>query len=605
MIKTLAKSIREYKKASILTPTMVSLEVILEVLIPFITADLITYMQTNGENMELSRIAIYGVILVVMAMASLLTGMLSGKFCATASTGFAKNLRHDMYYRIQQFSFENIDKFSTSSLITRMTTDVTNVQMAYMMIIRIAIRTPLMLVYCLVMTFVVNVYIAVIYLVMAPLMGLALMLIAFKVKPIFTKVFKKYDAMNESVQENVRAARVVKAYVREDYEKEKFGKKADDIKKDFMRAEKILALNSPIMQFAIYAFMLVIAILGALLVVNSHNGTVNTTFGTLEVGDISSLISYAFMMLQSLMMIAMIAVMVSMAVTSAQRITEVLNEESTLHDPENPVHEVKDGSVRFDNVSFSYVNDPEKLSLFDIDLTIPSGSTVGILGSTGSSKSTLVQLIPRLYDATLGNVYVGGRNVKEYDLDSLRNSVAMVLQKNTLFSGTIKENMRWGDLNATDEEIEAACKQAQADSFIRTFPKKYDTYIEQGGTNVSGGQRQRLCIARALLKKPKIIIFDDSTSAVDTKTDALIRKELKENIPGTTKIFIAQRISSVQDADMIIVMNGGKIAAIGKHDELMQQSSLYREIYEAQVGGKEEEETPLTKTNGKEGRDDE
>ena len=415
MIKTLAKSIREYKKASILTPTMVSLEVILEVLIPFITADLITYMQTNGENMELSRIAVYGVILVVMAMASLLTGMLSGKFCATASTGFAKNLRHDMYYRIQQFSFENIDKFSTSSLITRMTTDVTNVQMAYMMIIRIAIRTPLMLVCCLVMTFVVNVYIAVIYLVMAPLMGLALMLIAFKVKPIFTKVFKKYDAMNESVQENVRAARVVKAYVREDYEKEKFGKKADDIKKDFMRAEKILALNSPIMQFAIYAFMLVIAILGALLVVNSHNGTVNTTFGTLEVGDISSLISYAFMMLQSLMMIAMIAVMVSMAVTSAQRITEVLNEESTLHDPENPVHEVKDGSVRFDNVSFSYVNDPEKLSLFDIDLTIPSGSTVGILGSTGSSKSTLVQLIPRLYDATLGNVYVGGRNVKEYD----------------------------------------------------------------------------------------------------------------------------------------------------------------------------------------------
>ena len=605
MIKTLAKSIREYKKASILTPTMVSLEVILEVLIPFITADLITYMQTNGENMELSRIAIYGVILVVMAMVSLLTGMLSGKFCATASTGFAKNLRHDMYYRIQQFSFENIDKFSTSSLITRMTTDVTNVQMAYMMIIRIAIRTPLMLVCCLVMTFVVNVYIAVIYLVMAPLMGLALMLIAFKVKPIFTKVFKKYDAMNESVQENVRAARVVKAYVREDYEKEKFGKKADDIKKDFMRAEKILALNSPIMQFAIYAFMLVIAILGALLVVNSHNGTVNTTFGTLEVGDISSLISYAFMMLQSLMMIAMIAVMVSMAVTSAQRITEVLNEESTLHDPENPVHEVKDGSVRFDNVSFSYVNDPEKLSLFDIDLTIPSGSTVGILGSTGSSKSTLVQLIPRLYDATLGNVYVGGRNVKEYDLDSLRNSVAMVLQKNTLFSGTIKENMRWGDLNATDEEIEAACKQAQADSFIQTFPKKYDTYIEQGGTNVSGGQRQRLCIARALLKKPKIIIFDDSTSAVDTKTDALIRKELKENIPGTTKIFIAQRISSVQDADMIIVMNGGKIAAIGKHDELMRQSSLYREIYEAQVGGKEEEETPLTKTNGKEGRDDE
>ena len=595
MIKTFAKSIREYKKASILTPTMVSLEVILEVLIPFITASLITYMQTEAENMELSTIIIYGVILVVMAMASLVSGMLSGKFCATASTGFAKNLRHDMYYRIQQYSFENIDNFSTSSLITRMTTDVTNVQMAYMMIIRIAIRTPLMLICCLAMTFVVNVYIAIIYLVMAPIMGVLLMIIAFKVKPIFTKVFKKYDAMNEGVQENVRGARVVKAYVREDYEKQKFSAKADDIKKDFIRAEKILALNTPVMQFFIYAFMLVVAILGAMLVVNSHNGTVNTTFGTLELGDISSLISYAFMMLQSLMMLAMIAVMVSMAVTSAQRIKKVLDEESTLHNPENPVYEVKDGSINFDNVSFSYVNDPDKLSLFDINLEIPTGSTVGILGSTGSSKSTLVQLIPRLYDTTLGNVYVGGKNVKEYDLDTLRNSVAMVLQKNTLFSGTIKENMRWGNLNATDEEIEEACKQAQADSFIQTFTNKYDTYIEQGGTNVSGGQRQRLCIARALLKKPKIIIFDDSTSAVDTKTDALIRKELKENIPGTTKIFIAQRITSVQDADIIIVMNGGKIAAKGTHEELMETSPLYREIYEAQVGGTAAENTIVAK----------
>ena len=590
MIKTLAKSIREYKTASILTPTMVSLEVLLEVLIPFVTADLITYMQENGGSMDITKIVIYGVILVVMAMASLLTGMLSGKFCATASTGFAKNLRHDMYYRIQQYSFENIDKFSTSSLITRMTTDVTNVQMAYMMIIRIAVRTPLMLVCCIVMTFFVNVYMALIYMVIAPLVGVALFLIAFKVKPIFTKVFKKYDALNEDVQENVRAARVVKAYVREDYEKEKFGKKADNIKGDFTRAEKILALNSPVMQFSIYACMLFVAILGSLLVVNSDNGNVQTTFGALQVGDISSLISYAFMMLQSLMMIAMIAVMVSMAVTSAQRITEVLNEESTLHDPESPTTEVKDGSIRFDKVSFSYVGDKEKLSLFDIDLDIPSGATVGILGGTGSSKSTLVQLIPRLYDATLGGVYVGGRNVKEYDLDTLRNNVAMVLQKNTLFSGTIKENMRWGDLNATDEEIEEACKNAQADSFIQTFPKKYDTYIEQGGTNVSGGQRQRLCIARALLKKPKIIIFDDSTSAVDTKTDALIRKALKENIPGTTKIFIAQRISSVQDADMIIVLEGGKIAAKGTHDELMKNSALYREIYEAQTHGSKEEE---------------
>ena len=569
---------------------MVSLEVLLEVLIPFVTADLITYMQENGGSMDITKIVIYGVILVVMAMASLLTGMLSGKFCATASTGFAKNLRHDMYYRIQQYSFENIDKFSTSSLITRMTTDVTNVQMAYMMIIRIAVRTPLMLVCCIVMTFFVNVYMALIYMVIAPLVGVALFLIAFKVKPIFTKVFKKYDALNEDVQENVRAARVVKAYVREDYEKEKFGKKADNIKGDFTRAEKILALNSPVMQFSIYACMLFVAILGSLLVVNSDNGNVQTTFGALQVGDISSLISYAFMMLQSLMMIAMIAVMVSMAVTSAQRITEVLNEESTLHDPESPATEVKDGSIRFDKVSFSYVGDKEKLSLFDIDLDIPSGATVGILGGTGSSKSTLVQLIPRLYDATLGGVYVGGRNVKEYDLDTLRNSVAMVLQKNTLFSGTIKENMRWGDLNATDEEIEEACKNAQADSFIQTFPKKYDTYIEQGGTNVSGGQRQRLCIARALLKKPKIIIFDDSTSAVDTKTDALIRKALKENIPGTTKIFIAQRISSVQDADMIIVLEGGKIVAKGTHDELMKNSALYREIYEAQTHGSKEEE---------------
>lgn len=410
--------------------------------------------------------------------------------------------------------------------------------------------------------------------------------------------------MNESVQENVRAARVVKAYVREDYEKEKFAKKADDIKKDFTRAEKILALNSPLMQLAIYTFMLVIAILGALLVVNSSNGTVSTTFGTLEVGDISSLISYAFMMLQSLMMLAMIAVMVSMAVTSAQRIKEVLDEESTLHNPENPEYEVKDGSIRFEDVSFSYVNDPEKLSLFNVDIDIPSGSTVGILGSTGSSKSTLVQLIPRLYDTTLGNVYVGGKNVKNYDLDTLRNSVAMVLQKNTLFSGTIKENMRWGNLDATDEEIEEACRQAQADSFIQGFPKKYDTYIEQGGTNVSGGQRQRLCIARALLKKPKIIIFDDSTSAVDTKTDALIRKELKENIPGTTKIFIAQRISSVQDADMIIVMNGGKIAAMGTHEQLMEQSRLYREIYEAQVGGTAAEDSAKDSKTTAQGGDD-
>ena len=590
MIKTLAKSIREYKTVSILTPTMVSLEVLLEVFIPFITSDLITYMQKSGGQMELSRIAIYGVVLVVMAMASLLTGMLSGKFCATASTGFAKNLRRDMYYRVQQYSFGNIDKFSTSSLITRMTTDVTNVQMAYMLIIRIAVRTPLMLICCIVMTFFVNVYMALIYLIVAPIVGLTLFLIAFKVKPIFTKVFKKYDAMNESVQENVRAARVVKAYVREDYEKEKFATKADNIKGDFTRAEKILALNSPVMQFAVYACMLLVAILGSLLVVNSQNGAVDTTFGKLEVGDISSLISYAFMMLQSLMMIAMIAVMVSMAATSAQRIKEVLDEESTLHNPENPVTEVKDGSISFKDVSFSYVNDPEKLSLFDVDLEIPSGATVGILGGTGSSKTTLVQLIPRLYDTTLGSVFVGGRNVKEYDLDTLRNNVAMVLQKNTLFSGTIKENMRWGDLNATDEEIEEACRQAQADSFIQTFPNKYDTYIEQGGTNVSGGQRQRLCIARALLKKPKIIIFDDSTSAVDTKTDALIRKALKENIPGTTKIFIAQRISSVQDADIIIVLDGGKIAAKGTHDELMATSSLYREIYEAQTRGRQEEE---------------
>lgn len=592
MVKTLAKSIREYKKTSILTPLTVSLEVILEVLIPYIMASMINYMQS--DNMQIWTVVGYGAVLLAMAMFSLFFGMLSGKFCATASTGFAKNLRHDMFYRIQTFSFANIDKFSTSSLVTRMTTDVTNVQMAYMMIIRIAVRTPLMLVFSMIMSFFINVYMALTYLVVIPIVGICLFVIAFKVKPIFTKVFKKYDAMNMSVQENVRAARVVKAYVREDYEKQKFATATDNIKKDFIKAETILALATPTMQFSIYICLILVSLLGTVMVVGSLDGTVATNwYGTLSTGQISSLISYAFMMLQSLMMIAMVAVMISMSVTSGQRIAEVLTEESTLHNPPEAIKEVKDGSIVFDNVSFSYVNDKAKLSLSDVNISIPSGCTVGILGGTGSSKSTLVQLIPRLYDATVGTVYVGGVDVRKYDLDALRNNVAMVLQKNTLFSGTIKENMRWGDPDATDEEIRQACIYAEADSFIQTFPAKYDTYIEQGGTNVSGGQRQRLCIARALLKKPKIIIFDDSTSAVDTKTDAMIRKALKENIPGTTKIIIAQRIASVQDADMIIVLDGGKIVDMGKHEELMAKAGMYREIYYAQ------------NKKGKEGKDNE
>lgn len=589
MIKTLAKSIRNYKRASIITPITVSIEVILEVLIPFVMSDLINYMEKTNP-MKITTVVIYGAILIGMASISLIMGILSGKYCATASAGFAKNLRQDMFYKIQSFSFANIDKFSTSSLVTRMTTDVTNVQMSYMMIIRIAVRTPLMLVFSLVMSFFVNVYLALIFLVAIPIVGLTLAFIGLKVRPIFIKVFKKYDRLNESVQENVRGARVVKAYVREDYEQKKFVAASDDIKDDFTRAEKLLAICSPVMQFSIYIIMILVAVLGGIVTVKSLGGIDGTYwFGSMDTGKLMNLISYAFMILQSLMMLAMVLVIISMSVTSGNRIAEVLNEESSLHNPDNAITEVKDGSISFNDVSFSYKDESGKYCLTDIRLDIPSGSTIGILGGTGSSKTTLVQLIPRLYDVSKGSVEVGGIDVRKYDLDALRNSVAMVLQKNTLFSGTIIENMRWGNPDATLEEIKNACVQAQAAPFIESFPDGYDTYIEQGGANVSGGQKQRLCIARALLKNPKIIIFDDSTSAVDTKTDAQIRKALSDNIPGTTKIIIAQRISSVQDADKIIVMQGGGIAEMGSHDELMSKGGIYKEIYDAQINGKEDD----------------
>lgn len=589
MIKTLAKSIRNYKRASIITPITVSIEVILEVLIPFVMADLINYMEKTNP-MKITTVVIYGAILIGMASISLVMGILSGKYCATASAGFAKNLRQDMFYKIQGFSFANIDKFSTSSLVTRMTTDVTNVQMSYMMIIRIAVRTPLMLVFSLIMSFFVNVYLALIFLVAIPIVGLTLALIGLKVRPIFIKVFKKYDKLNESVQENVRGARVVKAYVREDYEQKKFVAASDDIKDDFTRAEKLLAICSPVMQFSIYIIMILVAVLGGIITVKSLGGIDGTYwFGSMDTGKLMNLISYAFMILQSLMMLAIVLVIISMSVTSGNRIAEVLNEQSSLHNPDNAITEVKDGSISFNDVSFSYKDESGKYCLTDIRLHIPSGSTIGILGGTGSSKTTLVQLIPRLYDASKGSVEVGGIDVRKYDLDALRNSVAMVLQKNTLFSGTITENMRWGNPDATLEEIKDACVQAQAAPFIESFPDGYDTYIEQGGTNVSGGQKQRLCIARALLKNPKIIIFDDSTSAVDTKTDAQIRKALTDNIPGTTKIIIAQRVSSVQDADKIIVMQGGGIAEMGSHAELMSKGGIYKEIYDAQINGKEDD----------------
>ena len=572
MIKELAKCIREYKKASILTPIFVSLEVVMECIIPFIIAQLVNRIK---DGCEFHTILSYGAVLILMALMSLAFGALSASYCATASCGFARNLRRDLFYKLQTYSFTNIDRFSTSSLITRLTTDTANVQMAYMMIIRIAIRCPLMLVFSFTMAFIMGGKMAWIFFFTIPVLGIALFLVIKMAMPVFKKVFKKYDRLNNSIQENIKGMRVVKSYVREEYEKEKFGSAAEDICKDFTKAERILAFNNPIMQFCTYATMIFVLTYGSYTVITSRGLD-------LDVGQMSALLTYNFQILMSLMMISMIFVMITMASESAARIVEVLKEESTIHNPENPVFDVKDGSVEFENVNFKYSDKAEKMALSNVNLHIKSGETIGIIGGTGSSKSSLIQLISRLYDVTEGVVRVGGRDVREYDLKTLRNQVSVVLQKNILFSGSIKDNLHWGNKDATDEELVEACKLAQADEFIRQFPNGYDTHIEQGGTNVSGGQKQRLCIARALLKKPKIIILDDSTSAVDTKTDALIRKAFKEFIPETTKIIIAQRTSSVEDADRIIVMDKGTVNAIGTHEELLKNNEIYKEVYTSQ-----------------------
>ena len=580
MIRELAKSIREYKKASIMTPIWVALEVVLECIIPFIMAMLVNQIKAGcGMNVIFQ----YGAILVVMALLSLFLGTMSGFSCAEASCGLAKNLRKDMFYSIQKYSFENIDKFLVSSLVTRMTTDVMNVQLAYMMIIRVAVRAPLMLIFAFTMAFIMGGKMAWIFFLTIPFLGTGLVLVIRSAMPLFKKVFKKYDNLNSSIQENIKAMRVVKSFVREDYEEKKFGAAAEDVCADFTRAERILAFNGPMMQFCIYGVMVFVLSFGSY--------TIITTRGlALDVGQLSSLLTYNFMMLNSLMMLSMVFVMITMADESAKRIVEVLTEKSTLENPENPVYEVADGSIVFDHVNFKYSKKAERMALSNINLEIKSGETIGIIGGTGSSKSSLIQLISRLYDVTEGSVKVGGVDVRQYDLDSLRNQVAVVLQKNILFSGTIKDNLRWGDKNATDEEMVEACKMACADEFVSQFPQGYDTWIEQGGANVSGGQKQRLCIARALLKKPKILILDDSTSAVDTKTDASIRKAFREYIPETTKIIIAQRTASVEDADRIIVMEGGTINDVGTHQELLARNKIYSEIYTSQnkAGDKDE-----------------
>ena len=572
IVKTLSRSIREYKKTSILTPLLVTVEVVLECAIPFVIANLVNQMQA-GCSMDV--IVRYGAVLLVMAVISLIFGGAAGATCANASAGFARNLRKDMFYKIQDYSFENIDKFSVSSLVTRLTTDISNVQLAYMMIIRVAVRCPLMLVFSFAMGFIMGGRLAMIFLFTIPLLLIGLLLVIRAATPLFRRVFRKYDALNDSVQENVQAMRVVKSYVREDYEKKKFAAAAENVQRDFTKAERIMALNGPMMQFCVYA--------GMVFVMSYGSYTVITTMGLdLNVGQMSSMLTYSFQILMSLMMLSMVFTMITMSQESAERIVEVLSEESTLTSPAGALTEVRDGSVDFDHVSFKYSKKAERNALSDIDLHIKSGEVIGILGGTGSSKSSLIQLIPRLYDVTEGSVKVGGVDVRKYDLETLRNQVAVVLQKNVLFSGTIKDNLRWGNPNATDAEMEEACRLAQADEFIQQFPQKYDTWIEQGGSNVSGGQKQRLCIARALLKKPRILILDDSTSAVDTRTDALIRQGFREFIPETTKIIIAQRVASVQDADRIIMMEGGRIAAIGTHEELMQSNDVYRELYNTQ-----------------------
>lgn len=579
MVKTLLRSVREYKSSSLLAPVFIMAEVIVECIIPFITAKLVNNIQSGCD---MNTIVKYGLLLVLMAVISLVCGALAGHFAAVASCGFAKNLRHDLYESVQKYSFSNIDKFSTSGLVTRLTTDVANVQMSYMMIIRTAIRCPFMVIFACVMAVMISPKMSVAFAIIIPFLAVGLLLITTKAHPIFKTVFKKYDNLNNSVQENVSGMRVVKAYVREDFEVNKFEAASDDVCRGFTKAEKLLALNNPLMQFCFNFNMIMICLFGSMLVVNS--GAIELT-----IGEMSSLLTYGAQILMSLMMVSMIIVVISMSMASANRIAEVLNEQSSITNPEHAVTEVRDGSVMFSGVNFRYSGDSKKNSLSDIDLFISSGETVGIIGGTGSGKTSLVQLISRLYDVSEGSVKVGGVDVRDYDINTLREQVSVVLQKNVLFSGTIKENLRWGDENATDEDIVRVCRLACADEFVEAFPDKYDTYIEQGGTNVSGGQKQRLCIARALLKKPKILILDDSTSAVDTKTDALIRRAFAEEIPDTTKIIIAQRISSVEHADKIIVMDGGRIESVGTHSELLERSPIYREVYESQNRGGEEQ----------------
>lgn len=581
MIRLLAKSVREYKKPAILTLIFIILEVVIECLIPFITANLVNQIKAGAGVPVICKI---GILLIAMAICSLACGGLAGFTCAKASAGFAKNLRHDVFRKIQDFTFTNIDKFSSTSLVTRMTTDVANVQMSFMMIIRTAVRSPLMFVFSIVMAYVMGGALSTAFVIVVPILICGLLLIAKKAMPAFRSVFKKYDNLNESIEENVRGMRVVKGFSREEYEKEKFGIASENIRKDFTKAERIVVLNTPLMQFCLYFNMVFVLFVGSKLSISSGGTLIN-------VGEISAMLTYGMQILISLMMLSMIYVMLTMSAESAKRICEVLKELPDLQNPEDPIMEVASGSIDFNDVSFKYSEKAKKYALENINLHIDSGMTVGIIGGTGSSKSSLVQLIPRLYDTTVGDICVGGVNVKDYDIETLRSSVSMVLQKNMLFSGTIKENLRWGNKFASDEEIVEACKLAQAADFIESFPDKYDTFIEQGGTNVSGGQKQRLCIARALLKKPKILILDDSTSAVDMKTDALIRAGFKKFIPETTKIIIAQRIASVEEADMIIVMDNGKIDAVGKHEELLKTCKIYQEVYDQQTNGGVEDET--------------
>ena len=575
MFRKLLGSVREYKKATWLTLILIVAEAVIETVIPFITANLVNNIKAGAEMAVVIRT---GLLLILMALLSLACGGIAGFSCAKASAGFAKNLRHDIFRKVQSFSFRNIDKFSSSSLVTRMTTDVSNVQMAFMMVIRTAIRSPLMLIFAVTMAFIMGGKLALTFVIVIPILAVGLFLVSRKAMPAFRRVFRRYDRLNESIEENVQAMRVVKGFAREDYEKAKFSEASDSIAVDFTKAERIVALNMPIMQFCVYFNTVFVLLIGSRMVITSQGSVI-------DVGQLSAMLTYGMQILMSLMMLSFIYVMLTMSAESMKRICEVLDEVPTITEKENPVTVVADGSVSFRGVSFKYSEQAEKFALSDIDLEIPSGAVVGIIGGTGSSKSSLVQLIPRLYDVSQGSVSVAGVDVRDYSLKALRDAVAMVLQKNQLFAGTIKDNLRWGNENATDGEIEEACRLAQADEFIQTFPDKYDSWIEQGGSNVSGGQKQRLCIARALIKKPKILILDDSTSAVDTRTDALIRAGFRSYIPETTKLIIAQRISSVQDADMIVVMDNGRISAAGTHEQLLKSSDIYREVYEQQTNG--------------------